>query len=480
MADIKNHASLTTSLISYWDLEETSPGSVAVTRYDLHGGNNLTDNNSTASSASGKIGQCADFNASNSESLSITAGAIWGYNSSGGSANTNLSASFWFKPDALTGTVGLVGYYTGASDLHEWLVYHNGTSLVLLVRNQGASITWAGTLSIGTWYHVVVTMNSSNQYQLIVNNGTPGTGSGAGGSGSASCQFRIGAYGTSPTGFFDGLIEEVGIWSKVLSSQEITDLYNSGSGLPYYDPTDIKNDATLSTSLVSYWKLDETSGNRADSHGSNTLTDTNTVLYGTGKINNCADLEYDNNEYFAVGDNASLDPGTGYSWSIWFNLESEVNSFLFSKYATGQQSYAWHISSSGGADYLRFYNSSETTYDFTSPFQFSTATWYHVVVTYSSGTVLVYVNGIRAGGSASVGTLTNTSAEFRIGSLEKYANNQHDGLLDEACIYSKALTIAEVRALYGYGTPPEYEYTAPGGSTNTSHRLGRLPLLGVG
>ena len=49
--------------------------------------------------------------------------------------------------------------------------------------------------------------------------------------------------------------------------------------------------SSLTTNLISYWKLDETSGTRVDSVGNNDLTDNNTVLYGAGKQGNGADLE---------------------------------------------------------------------------------------------------------------------------------------------------------------------------------------------
>ena len=55
----------------------------------------------------------------------------------------------------------------------------------------------------------------------------------------------------------------------------------------------------LTDNLVSYWKLDESSGNAADSVGSNTLTNTNTVTYSAGKINNGADFERDSAQYFS-------------------------------------------------------------------------------------------------------------------------------------------------------------------------------------
>lgn len=44
----------------------------------------------------------------------------------------------------------------------------------------------------------------------------------------------------------------------------------------------------LSDDLVSYWPLDEASGTRADSHGSNDLGDVGSVGSGTGLISDCA------------------------------------------------------------------------------------------------------------------------------------------------------------------------------------------------
>ena len=54
--------------------------------------------------------------------------------------------------------------------------------------------------------------------------------------------------------------------------------------------------SSLLTGLVSWWNLDETSGTRADSVGSNHLTDVNTVGYAAGKIGNAASFVAANNE----------------------------------------------------------------------------------------------------------------------------------------------------------------------------------------
>lgn len=54
----------------------------------------------------------------------------------------------------------------------------------------------------------------------------------------------------------------------------------------------------LTDNLVSYWKLDESSGNASDSVGSNTLTNNGTAGYASGKINNAVDFGTGDNLFF--------------------------------------------------------------------------------------------------------------------------------------------------------------------------------------
>ena len=113
--------------------------------------------------------------------------------------------------------------------------------------------------------------------------------------------------------------------------------------------------------LVSWWSLDETSGDRVDSHGSNDLTDTNTVLYAAGKQSNAADFETSNSESLLKSDTADLSFTSDFSWAGWINLESlTVNQVIIGKWnTTGEnRSYAFFIST--GAK-LRAYISDDGT-----------------------------------------------------------------------------------------------------------------------
>src|SRR4029077_17083863 len=135
-----------------------------------------------------------------------------------------------------------------------------------------------------SWFHVVCWHDSvANQIGISVNGSDPDIG-GAPASGPTSFPadaFWLGQKGNN-TQYWDGRIDEVGFWKRLLTSTERFNLYNLGNGFAY--PFDGPVPPPLLINLVSYWKLDEASGNAIDSHGTNHLTDVNTVASAAGKI----------------------------------------------------------------------------------------------------------------------------------------------------------------------------------------------------
>ena len=72
----------------------------------------------------------------------------------------------------------------------------------------------------------------------------------------------------------------VSIWNnRTLSTPDIVAIYNSGTPREYADLTTAEK-----VNLVSFWHLNEPSGTRYDAHGSNDLTDNNTVGVTTGPV----------------------------------------------------------------------------------------------------------------------------------------------------------------------------------------------------
>ncbi|MCX6354140.1 MAG: LamG domain-containing protein, partial [Candidatus Aureabacteria bacterium] len=92
-------------------------------------------------------------------------------------------------------------------------------------------ITGPDVLSTDTWHHIAVTWDSTNAY-MYVNGVQKGT--------DAHTFSLLVGPGTTYIGkqisgnYFNGKIDELGVWNRSLSSTEITQLYSSGSGLAIY------------------------------------------------------------------------------------------------------------------------------------------------------------------------------------------------------------------------------------------------------
>lgn len=148
----------------------------------------------------------------------------------------------WVKFDSFANAPGVLSNWAnGGGGVVQWLLYHDGSNLVFQVRDGSAAdhiATWPTALSTGTWYFFVATYNSATGVvSLNVNDGTPVTSaSPAATVNSGTTSFELGGRNNGAA-TLDGMIDAVGIWDRVLSSTEQTELYNGATGLeaPFTD-----------------------------------------------------------------------------------------------------------------------------------------------------------------------------------------------------------------------------------------------------
>lgn len=203
----------------------------------------------------------ASFVAGNSEYLSAT------NNSSLQTGSIGFNFSFWIYPTIANRSI----LAKGAGEV---AVAYTSTNKIALQKQGASQIISPDSASLNAWNFVSVWHNQGLGY-IQINNGSVHSEPLAD-MGVTTSDFLVGA-GTGITSLFNGQIGPLGFWKRSLTSDERTFLYNNGTGRLYADlPTDFK------TSLVSYWNLVETSGTRNDSHGTNHLTDNNTVGHATG------------------------------------------------------------------------------------------------------------------------------------------------------------------------------------------------------
>ena len=230
-------ANITDNLEGYWKMDEVSGTRVDATAND----NDLADNN-TVGSATGIINLGADFESDNSEYLSITDATQVGLDITG-----DFSASYWLKVEEAPATNNadvILGKWDsgGVNERAFYTIYRDtgGTKyLGMALSSDGTggnsdTVLVAQTLTPGTLYHVVITFDvSSGTMEAFVDGSSIGTDTTAIGSiFDTPAPFTIGAAG-NPSNYFDGIIDEVGVWSRILTDDEVEDLYNGGSGLAY-------------------------------------------------------------------------------------------------------------------------------------------------------------------------------------------------------------------------------------------------------
>jgi len=151
-----------------------------------------------------------------------------------GNANTfgiynGLSLSAWiFVADfngAIYGTT-MIGSDGGTQPV-SWDAYNGTYQRFFINGGAGGFFTSNTSYSVNTWYHVAVTYDSSGN-GVFYKNGLPdGTFSG-GSMPSGSASLLIGHRQNGNTIY--GKIDDFRVYDRVLSSTEITQLYNSGSG----------------------------------------------------------------------------------------------------------------------------------------------------------------------------------------------------------------------------------------------------------
>lgn len=234
---------------------------------------------------------------------------------------------------------------------------------------------------------------------------------------------------------------------------------------------------SLLDNLVSWWKLDEASGQRNDSHGTNHLTDVNTVTQIAGKVGNAAQFTAGNSENLTVADNASFAFTTAFSLCFWIRMPTLATNHCFAGKWTFQTDGGWAIQSGNTA------STSITAYIATSAADASTGcrmgynnvlvadTWHHVAMVYdgtltgNANRLKVYVDGVSKAQTVVLGavpaSLQSDGAALNFGRWGGALTRYLTGYMDEVGLWSRALTSAEVTFLHNSGNGVTYEGLIP-------------------
>jgi hypothetical protein len=231
----------TDGLISYWTLDEATG-----TRVDSHGTNPLTPINAPIGAA-GKVGNGVDLETGSSQYLS--------YDDPAPVNNDDFTYALWFKRE----TFGmprscLVGKDNNVS--RHYMLEINNIGDCTFSYLAATKIVSPATIVNNTNWHFVVFWHvaATKTIAIQLDNATPVTAVYTTYTPPASnIPVRIGArQATSLEGYFDGLIDEVGVWRRVLTPAERTLLWNNGDGVTYATVMDVKLTNADRTVLTPY------------------------------------------------------------------------------------------------------------------------------------------------------------------------------------------------------------------------------------
>ena len=275
-------ASLNTDLVSYWKLNVGSSNQI-----DSVNSNDGTVDGATYT-ASGKIGGAYNFDGTN-DRINISNDASF-------NSLSAYSISAWIYRDGTSDDFifSKLNDFTEHNKNYEFGIESN--KIFLLNGNGGGynKVLGTSTLSSSTWYFVVGvwdgtdikvyldgSLDCSPISSTVVSFGTTAI-----------------ALGTRQTGyaFFDGKIDEVGFWDRALTSTEITQLYNGGTGITY---DSLDNDAPIVTQIspANNAKESTTGSKNFTCYGSDDTNFTSMEFYIDGSLNQTNSSGLNNTNY---------------------------------------------------------------------------------------------------------------------------------------------------------------------------------------
>ena len=181
-------------------------------------------------------------------------------------ANSSLSISVWIKSDNSNDNAKIILEHgssgeSGNYQLMSWNPYH----LRFHFENMDEDVNYRANFSDGRWHHVVVVLDTESNKVTLYHNGAMVIQKYVFNEIETSmAPTYIGSKGGNDW-FFKGEIDEIRIWKKALTLQEIqANMYRHLSG--------------GEEGLVGYWPLNENSGNKANDLSANSNHGT---IYGT-------------------------------------------------------------------------------------------------------------------------------------------------------------------------------------------------------
>ncbi len=318
--------------------------------------------------------------------------------------------------------------------------YYNGTTWKSI-------ITTGVNVRDGVWHHIVG-QKTSAALQIYVDGISKASISNTGtitytlGTG-----LFIGRHGNGDTIYdFTGIIDDVRIYNRALSNQEVLELYNlyvqSPTPTPVTTPT-----PGLIPDLQARYALDEGNGTTAaDSSGNGNSGAINGATWTAGKGG--GGLNFDGNDYVTrTNPSAGLKPSLEVATAAWIKMSATDTGGA--EIVSMGDSYAIRVQTNGNVQFF-YYNGTTWKSIITAGVNMRDGVWHHIVGQKTSTALQIYVDGISKASTPNTGTISYTLGTSLFTGRHGNGNTIYDfvGSIDDVRIYNRALSNQEVLELY--------------------------------
>ncbi len=220
--------------------------------------------------------------------------------------------------------------------------------------------------------------------------------------------------------------------------------------------------APMPTGIVSWWAAE---GSGADRFNRNNAVMVGDASFVAGKVGQAFSFD-GSGDYAQAANPNSLPVGAApRTVELWFKAPATPGESGLFQYGTASYAQMFGLITSGNAPgRLYFYGHSA---DLPANTVIQPDTWYHGAVTYDGTTVKIYINGqLENSAAMTLNTAVDTNG-ITIG--HRAGGSFWTGQIDEPTLYDRALTDAEIAAIYNAGSAGKcYAVcsTAPAGITN--------------
>lgn len=428
---VADQAYLSKGLVGYWKMDETAADTCTGASNDsCDSSGNVRDglwNGSATASSSAKFAAGTTFASSTSDYISVA---------SPGLPTTDFTYSTWVKlidDSSSDDTILMASDGSGGNELFIYITSGGGVQMSL----NSTQVINGSVIPLNTWSLLTFTRVGS-EVKYYINGVLNSTGSNSDILNFSTCSLFIGVDidGTCSTGlgnYLDGVLDEVRIYNRGLSADEVANLYNFAPG------------------PVGYWDFENgTTTTVTDRAGTQngTWVGAGSNRYAIGKFGKAGNF-FSTTDGVSFPYNATLAP-SHYTVEAWVKMNSVFNNstayrFAGTLYSGGSDGFMIGKTNSAST-FFASWGTAGTSDSITSNTLIVPEKWYHVAATFddTAKTVTLYINGVKEKSKVTTYTPSTSIHLLCIGATSGCSIGNFAGKIDEVKVYSYPRTQKQI------------------------------------